>query len=146
MRKHERYDDEKRARLFAIAKQHSPKAHALVQLLYEGALRIQDVVGIPFAKITLAVPDADGFIEVEFVAKKSTKRQVLYGERVQEAVEAYREHEGAPHDAVMFASGDAATSSNALINWLTRFFKRHGETVQSHDFRKTMANNYYDAC
>ena len=37
---HTAYDDEKLARLIAIAKEHSPKAYALVQLLYEGALRI----------------------------------------------------------------------------------------------------------
>ena len=90
MRPHEAYDDNKRAKLFEIARKHSPKAYALIQLLYKGALRIQDVVGIQFSKITEAIPDADGFIEVKFDAKKTTSRVVVFGPEVVDAVETYR--------------------------------------------------------
>ena len=93
MRPHEAYDDEKRAKLFKIAKTHSLKAYALVQLLYNGALRIQDVVGITFSKITQAIPDEDGFIEVNFKAKKTTSRVVVFGPEVVDAVETYRQQE-----------------------------------------------------
>ena len=37
---HTAFDDETLTRLLNLAKMHSPKAHALVQLLYGGALRI----------------------------------------------------------------------------------------------------------
>ena len=37
---HTYFDEDKLATLFDIAKTHSHKAHALVQLLYGGALRI----------------------------------------------------------------------------------------------------------
>ena len=90
MRPHEAYDDNKLAELFEIAKENSPRAYALIKLLYKGALRIQDVVGIQFSKITEAIQDADGFIEVEFEAKKTTSRVVVFSPDVVDAVEAYR--------------------------------------------------------
>ena len=93
VRPHVAYDDEKLAELFEIAKRNSPKIHALVQLLYKGALRIQDVVGITFSKITEAIPDEDGFIEVKFKAKKTSSRVVIYGPEVVEAVDTYRKQE-----------------------------------------------------
>ena len=43
-------------------------------LLYGGACRIQDVVGMPYAKITEAVPDDDGCIVVRLEAKKTAAR------------------------------------------------------------------------
>ena len=61
-------------------------------------------------------------------------------------MEAYREEEDAPHDAVMFTSKGAITSSNTLVKWLTRFFKKHGRAVQSHNFRATKATHYHEAC
>ena len=63
-----------------------------------------------------------------------------------DAVEAYQQQEDAPHDAVIFTSEGAPTSSNTLLRWLTRFFKKHGKTVQSHDFRTTKATHYYNDC
>ena len=111
MRPHEAYDDEKLAELLEIAKRNSPKIHALVQLLYKGALRIQDVAGITFSKITEAIPDDDGFIEVKFEAKKTTSRVVVYGPEVVEAVETYRNQEGQLHDAVIFTWHKATTSA-----------------------------------
>ena len=143
MRPHEAYDDNKRAELFKIAEENSPKAYALVQLLYKGALRIQDVIGIPFSKITQAIPDAGGFIEVKFEAKKTTSRVVVFSPDVVDAVEAYRQHEDQPHDAVIFTSDGAITSSKTLQKWLTRFFGKHKKIVKSHDFRTTMATNHY---
>ena len=63
-----------------------------------------------------------------------------------DAVEAYRRQEDAPHDAVIFTSKGAVTSSNTLRAWLKYFFKKHGKTVQSHDFRATKATHYYKYC
>ena len=63
-----------------------------------------------------------------------------------DAVEAYRRQEDALHDAVIFTSKGAVTSSNALPKWLRYFFKKHGKTVQSHDFRTTKATHYYKDC
>ena len=76
--------------LFAIAKRHSPKAHALVQLLYGGCCRIQDVVGLPYAKITKAVPDDDGWIVVRFEAKKTKERPMKIEPEVIDVVEAFQ--------------------------------------------------------
>ena len=45
----------------------------------------------------------------------------------------------------MFTSGGAATPSNVLLKWLTRVFKKHGKTVQSHDFRATKLTHFYKA-
>ena len=45
----------------------------------------------------------------------------------------------------MFQSGPSYNPSNALSLWLTRFFKKHGENVKSHDFRTTHATNHYNA-
>ena len=87
--------------------------------------------------------DEDGFREVEFKAKKTTARVVILGEEVVEAVEAYREHMGLPHDAIMFPKGSSRNPSNALSLWLARQFKKYGETVKSHDFRTTHATKHY---
>lgn len=45
----------------------------------------------------------------------------------------------------MFRSGPSNNPSNALSLWLTRFFKKYGENVKSHDFRTTHATNHYNA-
>ena len=76
MRPHKAYSEEELADLYAIAKNNSRKAYALVMLLYDGACRIQDVVGMPYSKITEAIPDEDGAIVVKFEAKKTTSRLV----------------------------------------------------------------------
>lgn len=43
--------------IFRVAKKESLQMHALVRLLYDGALRIQDAVGLTFGDITLVQPD-----------------------------------------------------------------------------------------
>ena len=111
-------------------------------LLYGGACRIQDVVGMPYNKITEAIPDEDGFIVLKLEAKKTAARSVMINPEEVEAVEAYQRQEDAPHDAVIFTSEGAVTSSNTLLRWLTRFYKKHGKTVQSHDFRATSITHY----
>ena len=90
MRPHEAYDDDKRECLLRIARSNSPKAYALIQLLYEGGLRIQDVVDIPFDQVLKAPVDARGIRKVKFKAKKSGSRLVPFTPAVAEAVEAYR--------------------------------------------------------
>ena len=45
----------------------------------------------------------------------------------------------------MFPSGAASNPTNALVLWLSRFYKKHGEVVKSHDFRTTFATNHYRA-
>ena len=39
-------------------------------------MRIQDVVGMPYARITKAAPDETGWIEIRLEAKKSRARTV----------------------------------------------------------------------
>ena len=46
--------------MLAIAKEEGPKLYALVKLLLEGALRIQDVVGLNFGIFTLAEENEQG--------------------------------------------------------------------------------------
>ena len=92
-------------------------------LLYGGACRIQDVVGMPYNKITEAIPDGDGFIVLKLEAKKTAARSVIINPEEIEAVEAYRSQKNALHDAVIFTSKGAVTSSNTLRRWLTRFFE-----------------------
>ena len=46
--------------------------HALVLLLYDGALRIQDAVGLTFEDILSIKPNQYGDREIILVAKKTT--------------------------------------------------------------------------
>ena len=49
---HEAYDEDKLDKVMALAKAGNPKVYALIQLLYKGALRIQDVIGLKFSDVT----------------------------------------------------------------------------------------------
>ena len=100
---------------------------------------------MPYAKITKAAPDKNGWIEIGLEAKKSRARKVAIAPEVVEAVEAYRAQEKAEHDAVIFTSEGAVTSSNTLLQWLKYFYKKHGKTVQSHDFRHSKTTHFYRA-
>ena len=55
-------------------------------LLYGGACRIQDVVGMPFAKITKAAPDKDGYIVIKLEANKTAARNLAMAPEVVKAV------------------------------------------------------------
>ena len=49
----------------------------MIQLLFQGALRIQDIVGPTFGDIKRIEANAQGFRKVHFIAKKSNARNVL---------------------------------------------------------------------
>ena len=65
--------------MFKIARENSKKWYALVMLLFNGALRIQDAVGPKFSKLTDPQPNARGFRKVKFFPKKSNAREVFVG-------------------------------------------------------------------
>ena len=79
--------------------------HALVRLLYGGALRIQDAIGLKFKVVTLAEPNAAGTRTLWVVPKKAGGRYAYLEEEVYDAVEAYRRAIGADHGDVMFPPG-----------------------------------------
>ena len=74
---HEAYDENKLRKIFEIARKESPRIHALISLLYTGALRIQDVVGLTFGFITKLKADKDGYLKLHITAKKSAARTVM---------------------------------------------------------------------
>ena len=115
----------------------------MVQLLYKGALRVQDIVGPTFKDILKNGLDEQGCTTVHFDAKKSTERLVVFDKTVIGAVYAYQQHAKADDDDAMFppASGDDPARNHA--RWIQRFFANKGVDVQSHDFRTTQATNYY---
>ena len=65
--------------IIEAAKKESKTIHALVRLLYNGALRIQDAVGLTFGDITRLKPNKDGFRILKLVAKKSSSRLIPIG-------------------------------------------------------------------
>ena len=45
----------------------------------------------------------------------------------------------------MFPGGDGKIATNKWTKVLSKFYKPHGLTVKSHDFRTTSVTNYYKA-
>ena len=62
----------------------------MVELLYQGALRIQDIVGPTFKDFKNIMPDSDGFRVMRFIAKKTTARKVPFNNDAYEAIVAYQ--------------------------------------------------------
>lgn len=86
----------------SVAKQHSPRAYAMSQLLFQGALRIQDIVGPKFKDFIHLKPDDKGLRLKHFQAKKSTARSVYFNQDALDAVVSYQEDIKAGDDDVMF--------------------------------------------
>ena len=58
-------------------------------MLYDGALRIQDALGLRFEQVTKLKPDNKGIKILSLPAKKTTARQVPVSEGVIKAVKKY---------------------------------------------------------
>ena len=83
----------------------------MVLLLFEGALRIQDIVGPTFSEFTGPKANREGFRLIKFVGKKTTAREILYPKETIEAIAAYQTERGAKDDDIIFppASGPDKT-------------------------------------
>ena len=103
--------------------------NALVNLLYNLAGRIQDVVGIPFGHITKAKKKGDTR-EVHLDAKKSTERNVVIDEATVEAVKEYQDSVGKSDSEIMFEPGSVNNPANKWVKRVKQYFKReHGMDV-----------------
>ena len=49
---HVAYNNDELQEIFEIARNGSKEIHALISLIYKGALRIQDAIGLTFGSIT----------------------------------------------------------------------------------------------
>ena len=116
----------------------------MVQLLLKGALRIQDIVGPTFKSIKDIRPNKQGFIVMHFDAKKTTAKSMPYDQDAYDAVITYQKSIRAEDDAMMFPPGEGPNPASKYSKWLTTFFKKNGEDVQSHDFRTTAATRHYN--
>ena len=142
---HEAYDENKLRKIFEIARKESPRIHALISLLYTGALRIQDVVGLTFGFITKLKADKDGYLKLHITAKKSAARTVMLNQKTIDAVKAYQVSLGASDSQVMFPPGDGCNPANKWTQMLSKFYRKHGMKVKSHDFRATQVTKFYGA-
>ena len=134
---HEAFDEDKLARIFEMARKESPKVHALISLLYTGALRIQDAVGLTFGSVTQLKADQDGYRKLHITAKKSTARTVMLSQETVDAVKAYQVSMNASNSKVMFPPGDGTNPANKWTKVIKKFYNDRGEKVKSHDFRTT---------
>ena len=82
---------------------------------------------------------------MQFDAKKSSARQVVFDQEAFDAVDAYQKQIHAEDDDIMFKPCEGRDPTNNHGTWIRRFFARHGEDVQSHDFRATAVTNHYKA-
>ena len=73
---HRAIPKEELSKMFAIAQEHSPQIHALISLLFVGALRIQDAVGLTFEQVTKLKPSKGNVRVLKLVAKKTQAREV----------------------------------------------------------------------
>ena len=60
--------------------------YVLIRLLYDGAMRIQDAVGLKFSDVLSLKPNEHGERKLSLIAKKTTKREVLLTQDVFDAV------------------------------------------------------------
>ena len=75
--------------MFHLARENNPQIYALIFMLHDGALRIQDAVGLKFEQITKLKPDNNDFKILSLLAKKTTARKVAVSENVIKAVKEY---------------------------------------------------------
>ena len=74
---HHSFTKEELDEIFAIAKKHSPKYHAMIRLLYDEAARIQDVIGVPFKDILSVKPNKNGNRMITLPPKKTASERVV---------------------------------------------------------------------
>ena len=82
---------------------------------------------------------------MRFDAKKTSARQVVFDQEAYDAIDAFQRHMHAKDDDIMFKPGAGRDPTNNHGTWIRRFFAKHGEDVQSHDFRATAVTNHYKA-
>ena len=145
-RGHENFDDDKLDQVMKVAKEHSPRAYAMVQMLFQGALRIEDIVGPKFKDIKRLNPNAEGLRLMHFKAKKSAFRDLYFNQEAYDAVVNYQKSIKADDDDVMFKPRVQGDPTNDHSRWLRRFFAKYDLDVQSHDFRTSMASRHYAEC
>ena len=119
--------------------------YALIHLLYDGALRIQDAVGLTFGDIILVKPDANGHRYIDIISKKTKERTITITEPCYTAIKRYQEELSAPNTQVMFKSTVGDDPANRWVKALQRFFRKHNLGVKSHDFRTTFATHFYNS-
>ena len=103
--------------------------NALVRLLYDLAGRIQDVVDIPFSKITKAKKNRDRR-EVRLEGKKTKPRDVMISEDTVEAVRNYRDALKKSDSDIMFPPGEGKNPANKWVKRVNKFFtKELGKNV-----------------
>ncbi len=90
IRPHKAFKESELETIFRVAEEHSSQMNALVRLLYDGALRLQDAVGLTFGDITQLQPDVHGERHITLAAKKTTSRRVSIEKQVYDAVKRYQ--------------------------------------------------------
>ena len=113
-------------------------------MLHDGALRIQDALGLKFEQITKLKPNNKGIKILSLPAKKTTARRVVVSEDVIKAVKDYQTFAGSSDSDIMFTPGPTNQPTAKWIKKISRFFKKHGIAVQTHDFRTTMLTWLYN--
>ena len=73
---HKAFSQQELKKIFKVAEDNSPMIHALILLLLQGAMRIQDAVGLSFRDITSLKADKDGRKKLTLRAKKTTARDI----------------------------------------------------------------------
>ena len=92
-------------RIIKTAEKHSPSVHALILLLLQGAMRLQDAVGLTFRDITSIKKNKNGKMKLTLRAKKSSARDILLTDDAIKAVKTYQADIGAKADDIMFEPG-----------------------------------------
>jgi integrase len=113
-------------------------------LLYEGALRLQDAVGLTFGDIVKRKPDKYGERRITTAAKKTDSRKISIPSEVYEAVKRYQQALGAKDSQVMFEPSKGKEPTNRWVHAIERFFEKHSLEVTSHDFRTTFITSLYN--
>ena len=81
---------------------------------------------------------------MHFEAKKTNDKKIKFDIETYNAIVAYQESINAKDGDAMFPPGIGHDPTNKYVIWLQRFFKKHDEDVQSHDFRTTAATMFYE--
>jgi integrase len=142
---HKAYTKSELDKIYRIAENHSAAMLAMVHLLYDGALRIQDAVGLTFGDITKVKLDASGYRHIDIVGKKTYGRRISIRQPVYDAVKKYQDYLGAEDSKVMFEPGAGTNPINPWVMKVHRCFKKAGIDVQSHDFRTSRITDLYNS-
>ena len=87
----------------------------MIQLLHQGALRLEDIVGPTFADFKRIQPNAEGFRVMYFDAKKTTARQVPFDHDAYDAIESYQRKINAKDEDIVFPPGQSRDPTNKYV-------------------------------